>query len=107
MIDIRGLAYVVAESTDLARWKTYAEGVLGMMTRRAADGLYLKMDERQFRILVLPGARDAYVASGWEVLGRGRIRCRTGHAAGQRSPTNLATPSCARCAACSSSRSFK
>ena len=25
MIDIRGLAYVVAESTDLAKWKAYAE----------------------------------------------------------------------------------
>jgi 3,4-dihydroxy-9,10-secoandrosta-1,3,5(10)-triene-9,17-dione 4,5-dioxygenase len=69
MIDIRGLAYIVAESTDLARWKSYAEGVLGMMSASAADGaLYLKMDERQFRILVLPGARDAYLASGWEVL---------------------------------------
>ena len=30
MIDIRGLAYVVAESTDIAQWKAYAEGVLGM-----------------------------------------------------------------------------
>lgn len=68
MIDIRGLAYIVAESTDLARWKSYAEGVLGMMTVPAADGaLYVKMDERQYRMLVLPGARDAYVASGWEV----------------------------------------
>lgn len=68
MIDISGLAYVVAESTDLARWKTYAEGVLGMMTDASPDGgLYIKMDERQFRIAVRPGARDAYAASGWEV----------------------------------------
>ena len=71
MIDIRGLAYVVAQSTDLARWKRYAEGVLGMMTATApGDGLYVKMDERQYRMLVLPGARDAYLASGWEVLDR-------------------------------------
>lgn len=70
MIDIRGLAYVVAQTTDMARWQTYAEGVLGMMTRPAADGgLYVKMDERQYRILVLTGSRDAYVASGWEVHG--------------------------------------
>lgn len=68
MIDISGLAYVVAESTDLARWKTYAEGVLGMMTAASPDGgLYIKMDERQFRIAVRPGTRDAYAASGWEV----------------------------------------
>ena len=69
MIDIRGLAYIVAESSDTARWKAYAEGVLGMMSASAEGGaLYLKMDERQFRILVLPGTRDAYTASGWEVL---------------------------------------
>jgi 3,4-dihydroxy-9,10-secoandrosta-1,3,5(10)-triene-9,17-dione 4,5-dioxygenase len=28
------------------------------------------MDERQFRFAIQPGARDAYVASGWEVLGQ-------------------------------------
>lgn len=68
MMDIRGLAYVVVESTDLPRWKGFAEGVLGMMTAPAADGgLYVRMDERQFRFAVQPGARDAYVASGWEV----------------------------------------
>jgi len=69
MIDIRGLAYVVAETTDIARWKTFAEGVLGMMTSPApGGGLYVKMDERQFRFVVQPGTRDGYVASGWEVL---------------------------------------
>jgi len=68
MIDISGLAYIVAETTDLAKWKTYAEGVLGMMTAASPDGgLYVKMDERQFRIAVRKGARDAYAASGWEV----------------------------------------
>lgn len=70
MMDIRGLAYVVAESTDLPRWKVYAEGVLGMQTLPGPDGgLRIKMDERQFRIAVVPGTRDAYVASGWEVAG--------------------------------------
>jgi 3,4-dihydroxy-9,10-secoandrosta-1,3,5(10)-triene-9,17-dione 4,5-dioxygenase len=68
MIDISGLAYIVVETTDLARWKTYAEGVLGMMSAASPDGgLYVKMDERQFRIGVRPGTRDAYAASGWEV----------------------------------------
>lgn len=68
MMDIRGLAYVVAETTDMARWKNFAENVLGMMTHSAPDGgLYVRMDERQFRFAVQPGQRDAYVASGWEV----------------------------------------
>lgn len=69
MMDIRGLAYVVAETTDLARWKHYAEQVLGMMTVPAPEGgLYVRMDERQFRFAIEPGRRNAYVASGWEVL---------------------------------------
>lgn len=72
MMNIRGLAYVVAQTTDLGRWKTYAEDVLGMMTAPSPDGgLYVRMDERQFRFAVQPGARDAYVVSGWEVLDQG------------------------------------
>lgn len=68
MIDIRGLAYVVAETTTPAAWQTYAEDVLGAMTRAApGGGLYVKVDERQFRIAVQVGTRNAYVASGWEV----------------------------------------
>lgn len=69
MMDIRGLAYVVAETTDIPRWKNYAENVLGMMTQASPDGgLTVRMDERQFRFAIQPGARDCYVASGWEVL---------------------------------------
>lgn len=69
MIDIRGLAYVVAQSTNLEQWRDYAQGVLGMMVAPApGGGLYLKMDERDFRFAIEPGARDAYLASGWEVL---------------------------------------
>ncbi len=68
MMNICGLAYVVAETTDLGQWKSYAEGVLGMMTAQSPDGgLYIRMDERRFRFAVQPGQRDAYVASGWEV----------------------------------------
>jgi 3,4-dihydroxy-9,10-secoandrosta-1,3,5(10)-triene-9,17-dione 4,5-dioxygenase len=71
MIDISGLAYVVAETTDLMKWKTYASDVLGMMVDASPDGgLYIRMDERQFRIAVREGRRDAYVASGWEVRDR-------------------------------------
>lgn len=69
MMDIRGLAYVVAETTDLTAWAAYARDVLGMMVKARADGaLEVKMDQRQFRIAVQPGPRNAYVASGWEVL---------------------------------------
>lgn len=68
MAKLDALAYVVAESTDISQWKEYGEQVLGMSTSAAPDGgLYLKMDERDHRILVLAGGADRYVASGWEV----------------------------------------
>ena len=68
MMEIRGLAYVVAESSDLDRWNVYARDVLGMMAIPAADGtLLIKMDDRQFRFQVQSGNNDRYVASGWEV----------------------------------------
>lgn len=82
MIDIRGLAYVVAETTELSKWQTYAEGVLGMMTAPSPDGgLYVRMDERQFRFAVQVGARDAYVASGWEVAGQSAFQAALAHLA--------------------------
>lgn len=68
MIEIRGLGYIVAESTDIAAWRHYGEQVLGMMAHDAPNGgLYLKMDERAARIHVVPGQRDGYLASGWEL----------------------------------------
>ena len=68
MIDIRGLAYFVTEIEQLEEWQRYAEDVLGMMTSPApGGGLYVKMDERPFRMLVLEGAQARYYASGWEV----------------------------------------
>jgi 3,4-dihydroxy-9,10-secoandrosta-1,3,5(10)-triene-9,17-dione 4,5-dioxygenase len=71
MVKIQALGYVVAESTDVSKWKSYAEQVLGMATAAAPDGgLYLKMDERRFRIAVVPGGADRYLASGWEVADR-------------------------------------
>lgn len=74
-MDIRSLAYIVAQSDNLAEWREYAEEVLGMMTQDApGGGLYLKMDERPHRMLVVPGSDKRYVASGWELAGEGAFR---------------------------------
>jgi 3,4-dihydroxy-9,10-secoandrosta-1,3,5(10)-triene-9,17-dione 4,5-dioxygenase len=68
MAKIQSLGYVVAESTDVSKWKSYAEQVLGMSTSPGPDGgLYLKMDDQEFRIAVVKGGADRYVASGWDV----------------------------------------
>lgn len=65
---IDALAYIVAQSTDLSKWQDYAENVLGMTTQTAAGGgLYLKMDERDYRMLIVPGDDNRYLSSGWQV----------------------------------------
>lgn len=67
-MEIRSLAYVVAQSDNLTEWREYAEYVLGMMVHEApGEGLYLKMDERPHRMLVVSGRDKRYVASGWEL----------------------------------------
>ena len=69
-MDIRGLGYVIAESTDLSQWHEYGTQVLGMM--EAADSsdelLLLKLDDRPFRIAVQKSDRDGFGSSGWEVV---------------------------------------
>jgi 3,4-dihydroxy-9,10-secoandrosta-1,3,5(10)-triene-9,17-dione 4,5-dioxygenase len=64
---IQALAYSVVQSTDLSRWQTFAEQVLGMATTLAGGLLHIKMDDRAYRILVVPGPEDRYLASGWDV----------------------------------------
>ncbi len=68
MIDVRALGYVVVQSANVETWRGYAENVLGMQAQDATDGaLYVKMDERDFRYLIVPGEADRYFASGWEL----------------------------------------
>lgn len=72
-MDIRGLGYVTVLSSDLKRWRDYATQVLGMMAAagpQADELLYLKMDERPYRILVEKSIQDGYGACGWELAGK-------------------------------------
>ncbi|GGU76097.1 iron-dependent extradiol dioxygenase [Pseudomonas laurentiana] len=68
MIDIRGLSYFVSQIENLSQWQRYAEDVLGMQVHPApGGGLYVKMDERPFRMLIVEGSEARYLASGWEL----------------------------------------
>lgn len=68
MIEIRGLSYFVAQVGNLSDWQRYAEDVLGMPVSPAPQGgLYVKMDERPFRMLIVEGSESRYLASGWEL----------------------------------------
>lgn len=69
MTDIRGLGYIRVQTTDIPRWRELTVEALGLAetTGPEADGLYLRMDERQARLIVLPGETDRVLAVGWEV----------------------------------------
>ena len=68
-MDIRGLGYVTALSTDLEQWREYGTKVLGLMEAAEStdDLLLLKLDERAYRIAVEKSDRNGFGTSGWEV----------------------------------------
>ncbi|QIK76125.1 VOC family protein [Nocardioides piscis] len=69
MTDIRGLGYLRVQTTDVPRWRELTVEALGLAetTGPVEDGLYLRMDERESRLAVLPGDTDRVLAVGWEV----------------------------------------
>ena len=69
MPDLKALGYVKVQTNDMDRWRTFAFDVLGFAPGSGPDpdALYLRMDERAARIVVVPGDTDEVVAVGWEV----------------------------------------
>lgn len=69
-MDIRELAYVVIGAPELDAWRDFGAGVLGMMPLEGPNGeLYLKMDARAFRLLVVNHEQHKFLGSGWLVSG--------------------------------------
>ncbi|MEU4595654.1 biphenyl-2,3-diol 1,2-dioxygenase [Nocardia sp. NPDC023988] len=69
MTDIKSLGYVKIQTADMDRWRKFAFEVLGFAQGSGPDedALYLRMDERAARMVVVPGESDAVVTIGWEV----------------------------------------
>ncbi|ORI26134.1 biphenyl-2,3-diol 1,2-dioxygenase [Rhodococcus sp. 1168] len=69
MTEIRGLGYLRIQTQDVPRWRELVVDGLGMAVGSGpeADGLYLRVDERRSRLIVLPGDTDKALAVGWEV----------------------------------------
>lgn len=69
MTQIRGLGYLKVQARDVPRWRELTVDALGFQQTTGADaeGLYLRMDERHARLVVLPGETDRVLAVGWEV----------------------------------------
>lgn len=74
--DIKGLGYVKISTNDMERWRTFAFDVLGFAKGSGPDenALYLRLDERAARIVVVEGERDEIVSIGWEVADRNALR---------------------------------
>ena len=69
MSDIKSLGYIKIQTSDIDRWRSFAFDVLGFAQGSGPepDALYLRMDERPARIIVVPGDTDQVVHIGWEV----------------------------------------
>jgi 3,4-dihydroxy-9,10-secoandrosta-1,3,5(10)-triene-9,17-dione 4,5-dioxygenase len=69
MGDIKSLGYIKIQTSDINRWRSFAFDALGFAPGNGpdADALYLRMDERFARIVVVPGDSDQVVHIGWEV----------------------------------------
>jgi 3,4-dihydroxy-9,10-secoandrosta-1,3,5(10)-triene-9,17-dione 4,5-dioxygenase len=69
MSDIKSLGYITVQASDIERWRQFAFGVLGFAEGKGSEpsALYLRMDERAARIIVVPGDVDRVVNVGWEV----------------------------------------
>jgi 3,4-dihydroxy-9,10-secoandrosta-1,3,5(10)-triene-9,17-dione 4,5-dioxygenase len=65
---VRTLGYVVVEATDVAAWRKFALEIIGLMEGPPGpDGsTRFRIDERPFRIAVLPGKRNRLISCGWE-----------------------------------------
>jgi len=69
MTELRGLGYLRVSTTDVARWRELPVGALGFAEGAGPEpgGLYLRMDERSARVIVLPGETAHVLSVGWEV----------------------------------------
>ena len=69
MSELKSLGYITISTNDIDRWRQFAFDVLGFAEGKGPDPstLYLRMDERAARIIVVPGETDRVVTIGWEV----------------------------------------
>src|ERR1700760_3426130 len=76
MTDLKSLGYVKIQASDMDRWRHFAFEVLGFAEGSGPDpdALYLRMDERAARIIVVPGDADRIVTVGWEVRDHAALR---------------------------------
>ncbi|WP_197048037.1 biphenyl-2,3-diol 1,2-dioxygenase [Mycobacterium paragordonae] len=72
----KSLGYINISTDDIERWRHFAFGVLGFAEGSGPDptALYLRMDERGARIVLVPGDTERVLAVGWEVRDGAALR---------------------------------
>ncbi len=71
---IEALGYVGLEVSDLAAWRTFATGIIGLQAEDGPDGtIDLRMDQYATRIRLHAGSRDDLAYAGWEVRDAGTL----------------------------------
>jgi 2,3-dihydroxybiphenyl 1,2-dioxygenase len=67
--DLKSLGYITISTNDSERWRQFAFGTLGFAEGKGPDpsALYLRMDERAARLIVVPGEAERVLTIGWEV----------------------------------------
>lgn len=95
---VSSLGYVVVETRDLATWRAFANGILGMMDGPASgQGVALfRMDDRPFRFWVQEGPHEGFVAPGWEFASRDAFEGALDRLRAANRPVELATATEAR-----------
>ena len=71
-MEMRGLGYIGIATRDVAGWRSLMVDVLGVGESAGPPGangdtLYLKMDDRSWRIAVHPGEDEQCAYAGWEL----------------------------------------
>ncbi len=67
-MNIRELAYIVLDTVDLPRWRSYFTDVVGAMVADGPEGaLRVRLDERDCRLLLRPADTEKLGALGWLV----------------------------------------
>ena len=66
---LHGLGYLTIQTAQLDRWRELAVDVLGMLPGDGPDpdALYLRVDDRPARLILVPGDEEKLVNVGWEV----------------------------------------
>ena len=73
-MDIRGIGYLGFESPNIDQWREYGPKILGLAIGEAPEGdpqsLFLRLDDRRYRLAFHPGPVDKLAYIGWEAIGR-------------------------------------